>query len=669
MNPRRSRQDELFSRYGDGLVAILPPRAGAGERGRGFVPPHGGAFVHVGVDGVVHAFGGKVEVGQGTHATLALLVAEELRVPLASVQLVLGDTDVDPWDMGTFGSMSMPVAGPALRAAAAAAREALAKLDGGFRNKRIVVDAHEGKGLTPADHWTIAGRSTPALDAKDAVTGARVFVTDVHLAGMLHGAILHPPAYGATLVRADVTKARAHAGVVDVIVDQSDGGPAFVGAVAHDSISARAALLDVDAEWKTTKQPKERDIDAYLRAHPSAGEGFWGPFHHEIGDVARAKQSCAVVVEATYRAAYIAHVPLEPRCAVASWENDGARLTIHVGTQTPFAVRDEVAEAFGLDEEHVRVVVPAVGAGYGGKHAGDVAIAAAKLARAAKKPVRIEYTREEEFTWGYFRPMALIDVRARCAADGTITSWEATNLNSGSSALVPPYDIANQRIDHQPSASPLPQGPYRGLAATANTFARESMIDELAQHFGVDPLDYRVRHLKGDDRLRAVLVAAAERAQWSARPAPGKTTTRRSGAGIACSMEKGGRVATVAHVDVDDAGRVRVTKIVTAFECGAVVNPDNLENQIVGATIMGLGGALFEAVHFDDGRIKNPKLSLYRVPRFSDVPPIEVVIIDRKDLPSAGAGETPLVAVAPAIASAIFAATGVRHRALPLAPK
>jgi nicotinate dehydrogenase subunit B len=263
-----------------------------------------------------------------------------------------------------------------------------------------------------------------------------------------------------------------------------------------------------------------------------------------------------------------------------------------------------------------------------------------------------------------------------------LTGWSFTNVNSGQVGILTPYRVPHQQVSYQPADSPLPQGSYRALAATANHFARESHMDELASLIGADPLTFRLRHLD-DDRLSAVLVAAAGRLGWdqSGRPAAGSTAAGRAaagttgagraagtGLGLALGMEKGGRVATAAQVQVDEAGNLQVLRLVTAFDCGAIVNPDNLVNQIEGAAMMGLGGALFEAIDFADGRILNASLASYRVPRLPDLPEIEVVLLDQPDQPSAGGGETPIVAIAPAIANAVFDACGVRLRSMPLAP-
>jgi isoquinoline 1-oxidoreductase len=293
----------------------------------------------------------------------------------------------------------------------------------------------------------------------------------------------------------------------------------------------------------------------------------------------------------------------------------------------------------------------------------EAAVEAARLAKAAGKPVKVVWTREEEFTWAYFRPAGVIEVSAGATKDGTLTAWEFHNYNSGGSAIQTPYDVPNRQTEFHGSDSPLRQGSYRALASTANIFARESHMDDLAHAVGMDPLAFRLKNLK-DARLRAVFEAAAKQFGWStAKLAAG------NGFGIAGGTEKGSYVATCAEVAVDrGSGRVRVVRLVTAFECGAVVNPDHLKNQVEGAAIMGLGGALFEAIHFADGKILNPRFSDYRVPRFQDAPQLETILLDRKDLPSAGAGETPIVGVAPAVGNAIFQATGVRLRSMPMVP-
>jgi isoquinoline 1-oxidoreductase len=346
---------------------------------------------------------------------------------------------------------------------------------------------------------------------------------------------------------------------------------------------------------------------------------------------------------------------------VAKWEN--GKLTVWTGTQRPFGVKDELVAAFHLDPAQVRVLQPDMGSGYGGKHTGDAAVEAARLAKAAGAPVKVVWTREEEFNWAYLRPAGLMELKAEVKSDGSLASWEHHNYNSGNAGLPTPYNVTNPVTQYHPAKSPLRQGSYRGLASTANHFARECFMDELAHSVNMDPLAFRQKNLT-EPRLIAVLNAAADKFGW----AKCKSTPER-GFGIACGMEKGGHVATCAEVAIDPTTKkVKIVRVTQAWESGAIVNPDGLHNQNMGAIVQGIGGALFEAIQFSDGRIQNPHFESYRLPRFADAPHIELVLIDRKDIPSAGAGETGLVGLAPAVGNAIFAATGTRLRDMPMAP-
>ena len=681
-----SEDRDWFRVLGHGLVVVWPPD------GAGSWPRSGGAWLHVAASGTVTAFTGKVDLGQDNLTALRLLVAEELAVDPADVSLVSGDTDLCPYDPGTFGSRSMPDAGEALRRAAAGAREALIDLAAprlggphaqlraeqgsvtcaltGIRlpygaflagMRRVEVLAKEPP-LTPPTAWTTAGRPYPAPRA-DAVTGARRFVSDLQRPGLRHGAVLRPPAPGAVLRSADTAAAGAIAGVTVV----RDGE--FIGVTAGDPGTARRAVAAIRADWEQPP-PGPADLETYLRAHPVDGEGWQRAVSSQAGDPEAALAAAVIGVQATYTTAYLAHVPLETRAAVAEWE-DG-RLTVWTGTNVPFAVRARLSRTLGIGEAAIRVIVPPVGGGFGGKH-GDEAIEAARLARGTGGPVMVHWSRAEEFQQGFLRPMAVIDVRAGLDAAGSLIAWDFLDINAGANGFAFPYAVPNRRLRYQPAASPHAQGPYRALSATANTFARESHIDALAYAAGADPLRFRLRHLD-DERLAAVLEAAAGRLGWrpgwqpAGRPSCRDGQWAWRGMGLAVGLEKGGRVATCAEALADGAGQVRVTRIVTAYECGAVVNPDTVISQIEGGTVMALGGALFESVSFERGRVARPSLSGYRVPRFTDIPELDVVLLDRPDLPSAGAGETPLIAVAPAIANAIFAATGQRLRSLPLLP-
>jgi isoquinoline 1-oxidoreductase len=439
----------------------------------------------------------------------------------------------------------------------------------------------------------------------------------------------------------------------------------FVGVTAADGRTARAAIAAIDADWAEPDGPGPAELDSYLRAHPLEVEGRAGAFTDEAGDPDQAMRDGVVRLAATYRAAYIAHVPLEPRAALARW--DAGDLTVWVATSTPFRARGELAGALDLDPARVHVVAPDFGGGFGGKHGSAVALEAARLARAAHLPVRVQWSRADEFTAGYLRPAAVIDVASAADATGALTGWSFTNIHSGAVGLISPYRVAHRRHHYQPAHSPLNRGSYRALAATANNFARESHIDEIAAALGADPVEFRLRHLD-DTRLRAVLEAAAAAIGWPGGAAPASQPNG-TGTGIALGMEKDGRVATAARVQVAADGTVRLQQLVTAVDCGAIVHPDGLVNQVEGAVVMGLGPALFERIEFAAGRVLNGSMSDYRVPRLADVPTdTKVVLLDRPGEPSVGGGEAPIIAVAPAIANAIYRACGVRLRSMPLVP-
>ena len=505
--------------------------------------------------------------------------------------------------------------------------------------------------------WQLAGHPHLPPGTAAAVTGTRRFVSDLSQPGMWHGAVLRGPVPGAVLRSLHRS---ALGGQPDVLVVQAAG---LAGVIAADpaTAAAAAAALQAAASWDAPAAPSESELASFLRAHLSpGGPGRWGgPLEEQEGSPASALESAALRREATYSTAYVAPAALETRVAVAAW--DGGRVTVWTGTQTPFPVRAQVAAALSLPEADVRVIVPPTGGGFGGKHAAGTAIEAAVLARHAGRPARVAWSRHEEFTVGTLRPAALIDIAAGVTAEGTLSGWTHVNINSGPAGIGTPYRVADRRLEWQPADSPLPQASYRALAATANTFARESMIDELPSETGADPVVFRLRNL-ADDRLAAVLRAVAEEIGWQAD----RDRIPGLGVGIACGLEKDGRVVTAAQVVIAPGRQVRVTGLVTGYECGAIVNPQTVRNQVEGATVMAFGGAMFEAISFTGGVITNGSFSAYRVPRLADIPPVEVILLDRPDLPSAGAGETPMIAVAPAIAAAIFDATGLRLRSLPL---
>jgi nicotinate dehydrogenase subunit B len=648
------------------------------------IPSEISAWLHIGEDGKITALTGKVEVGQNIRTSLAQTVADELHVAFENVSMITGDTSIVPFDAGTFGSRTTATITPELRRMAAATRglllelaakqwklpvEQLAVHDGrvvdaaGHRSVSYA-DLARGKALaqkvasqaqtSPASDWEVAGRPIAKVGARDFVTGRHLYTPDLRPAGLQHGKVLRPPSMSATVTSCDLSEAQKMPGVTVF----RDGD--FIAAAAPTTTAAQDALDAVVVKWREIPQPDGKDLFTILKRNaPATVED---KYRKHAGSLSDAFASADQILNGTYTTAYIAHAPLEPRAAVAEWKGD--QLTVSTGTQRPFSARDELAAAFHIPETNVRVIVPDTGSAYGGKHSGDAALEAARIAKAAAKPVKVVWTREEEFSWAYFRPAALIEVKSGINKDGKVIAWDFHNYNSGVSAIETPYAVANYQTAFHLVHSPLRQGSYRGLAATANIFARETHMDELAQLAKAEPLEFRMRNLL-DPRLRAVLEAGAKAFAW-----PGKKVRSGQGFGVAAGNEKGGYVATFVEIMTNSNPReVRVVRVVNAYECGAIVNPDGLRNQVVGGVIQGLGGALFEEIEYGNGRIKNPHFSSYRLPRFRDIPAIEAVLIDRKDIPSAGAGETPLLGIAPAIGNAIFDATGIRLRSLPLVAK
>jgi isoquinoline 1-oxidoreductase len=673
------------------LIAVVADEVSgqeAGGRGgnRGGRGPGGNAPVpvanriHIGRDGTITVLTGKVEGGQGARAELTQAAAEELGVPVERVKLVMADTAVVPDDGITAGSRTTPSTVPAVRKGAAAARGMLVALaarkwgvseetlevrDGEIANPatggkvgyadlasddeaaRAMREMPAGEvAVTAVERWDVMGKTTRRPNARDIVIGRHAYPSDVVRDGMVYGKVLRAPTYRGQLVSVEKDGVKKIDGVRVV----EDGK--FVGVVGTTSHAAQKAIdvLAKAAKWEDRPHPSSNELFTYLRQNAKGVQP--NPFAGELGAASKRFNE-------TYHVPYVQHAPMEPRAAVAEWA-DG-KLTVWTATQNPFGVRRELAQAFQVPAEDVRVIVPDFGGGFGGKHTGECAVEAARLARGAGKPVKLPWTRAEEFTWAVFRPAGVIDIEAGLDEKGTITSWYHVNINSGPASIETPYRIGKAKSQSVPSEPVLRHGSYRGLAATANTFAREVAMDELADLAGVGPLEFRRAHLD-NDRLRAVLDAAAEKFGWASAS---KEKSAGKGVGLACSVDKGSVVATCVEVEI--AGdTLRVRRVCQAYECGAIVNPDNLLQQVQGGIVMGLGPALREAIVFEGGKVKNASFWKYEVPRFTDLPKVDVVLIDRKDLPSVGAGETPLIAVSAAIANAAYRVTGVRGRAMPV---
>jgi CO/xanthine dehydrogenase Mo-binding subunit len=680
------------------LIAVSsPPLAGQQRRGGrgggmgGSTIKSVSARVHIGKDGSITVMTGKVEAGQGSRTELTQAAAEELRVPVSRIQLLMADTGIVPDDGMTAGSGTTPRSVPAVRQGCAAARQLLVGLaasrwhvepasllvqDGKISqagNAQAIgyaelAETEDGVKafqqplpaeitLTPLKEWKVLGTPVARPDREDLVTGRHHFPSDVIRPGMLHAKVLRAPSYNAKLQSIDLEPARAMAGAMALHEVVREGGREvdFVGFAAATTFAAEQALAAASktAKWETKDHPSSKTLFDYLREHARNGVPT-NPFADQVAKAAKSLRQ-------SYHVSYIQHAPMEPRTAVAEWEGD--KLTVWMATQNPFGCKTSIAQAMNINAANVRVIVPDFGGGFGGKHTPDAGVEAARLARAAGKPVSLRWTRAEEFTWAYFRPAGVIDIEAGMDASHKITSWHHVNINSGGNAMDTPYRAGSARAQAVQSEPPLRHGSYRGLAATANIFARESFMDELAAEANVDPLEFRLAHLE-DGRLRDVLKAAADKFKWGQRVKQKNPTV---GVGLACGTEKGSFTAACVEIALDkDKGDIAVRQVCQAYECGTILNPDGLMAQVQGAVIMGLGGALREKIEFENGKVTNASFWQYDVPRMKDVPELDIILLNRPDLPSTGAGETPIVAVAPAVANAVYHATGRRIRQMPI---
>ncbi len=645
------------------LVASVPALAEQRRGQRSAAPATIDTRIHIGEDGTVTVMTGKVEMGQGARAQLTAAAAEELRLPPEQIRLIMGDTSLCPDDGGTWGSQTTPRTVPSVRAACAAAFGLLDQLRADKSDDSLTYAdlARDGEALRQAvprdvelrrvEDWKVMGASLGRPNARQIVTGAHEFPSDIIRPGMLYAKVLRPPSYGARLESIDLEPARG----LERVEVVHDGD--FVAVAAPSTYQAKKAIAAIaeSARWNETD---DHVSDTALFDH----------LERTARDVPQRDDSrvgsAAHALEATYTAAYIQHVPMEPRAGVAEVAEDG-KLLVWTGSQYPHGVRRAVSQATRTPEEDVHVMTPDFGGGFGGKGSGEAGVEAARIARALNKPVAVRWTREEEFTWAYFRPATVMKMHATLDDAGALASWYFVNINAGGSGVRSPYRVEPKLDEAVRAAGPLREGSYRALGSTANNFARECFMDELAAAAGKDPLEFRLAHLD-DDRLRAVLEKAAAEFGWNER----RLAEREPGVGIglACGFEKASYVAACAEVAVDEAaGTISVRRVCEAYECGKVQDPANCHKQVEGAIIQGLGPCFREAMRFEGGKILNASLLDYEVPRFSDLPEqIDIHLVDRPDLPSVGAGETPLIALAPAIANAVYMACGQRLRSLPM---
>ena len=663
------------------IPSVFAAQAGRRERATDF-----NAYLRIGPDGRVSCFVGKIEMGQGVITSLAQMLADELDVSLESVDMVMGDTALCPWDMGTFGSMTTRFLGPALRAAAAEARQVLIELASerlGVPKERlqtkngVVFDKTQEKtrvtyaelagGKPIARHLTgkavlkdvsefkVMGKPALRMDSRAKVTGEAKYAADIRLPGMLYARVLKPPAHGAKPTSVDTAAAEAMEGVQVV----KDGD---LIAVLHKDLDAAGKALDaIKAQFDV---PKAEVDDETIFDHLVKGAGE-GNVVAQGGDIAEGQRLAEITVEATYLNSYVAHAPIEPHSAVVQIE--GGKATVWASTQTPFPLQGQVAEAIGFPAENVRVIPPFLGGGFGGKGRGLQAIEAARLAKLVGKPVQVAWTRAEEFFYDTFRPAAVVKIKSGTARSGAIVLWDYGVYFAGERGAAQFYSIPNHRTasysnwSGEGDAHPFATGPWRAPANNTNTFARESQIDAMAAKVGMDPVAFRLQNLT-DQRMVRVLKAAAEAFGWT----PAKAPSGR-GFGVACGTDAGSYVASMAEVQVDKkTGHVQVKRVVLAQDMGLVINPEGARLQMEGGITMGLGYALTEEIHFKGGRINDLNFDTYELPRFPWAPQIKTVLVPADDQPPQGGGEPPIICIGALIANAIHDATGARLFQLPM---
>ncbi len=649
------------------------------------LPSDFNAFLRIGADGRVTCYTGKIEMGQGNLTGLAQMLAEEVDVSLESVDMVMGDTSLCPWDDGTWGSTSTRGFGPPLRAAGAEARSVLLELaaerlkipqdrlvaqdgvifDRQQPDKRVTYgELTQGRtiarwakvkpALKSPSQFKVINKPTLRREAVEKVTGQALYAGDIRLPGMLYARILRPPAHGARLKNVDTSAAEKIEGVT--VVREGD-----LVAVLHPSPDqADEAFAKVVAEFDPSpSQLNDQTIFDHLIMNAGAGR-----IVAQAGSLGPGRMPPAVVVEQTYLDGYKAHAAMETHTALAQVE--GNKVTVWVGTQTPFPAKDEIVAALGFAASNVRVITPFVGGGFGGKGSVNTqAVEAARLSRATGKPVQVCWSREEEFFFDAFRPAAVVKIKAGLTKDGKPASWDYSVYAAGERGAPHFYDIPNHRTTvFDGAAHPFATGPWRAPGNNTNCFARESHIDLMAAQARMDPVEYRLKNLK-DQRAIRVLQAAAEKFGWTPAPVPSGR-----GLGVAVGTDVGTWVAEIAEVQVDSrTGHVQVNRVVCAQDMGLVVNPQGATLQIEGCITMGLGYTLSEDIHFKNGMILDRNFDTYELPRFPAVPKIETVLLDFKDQPTQGGGEPAIILVGAVVANAIYDATGARLLQLPMTPE
>ena len=690
MDQSGMKRREFFKLMGGGIFIFIRPwdtmelfDQQTGQRRS--LPSDFNAFLRISEDGTVNCYTGKIEMGQGAITALAQIMADEIEVPFEKVKMVMGDTELCPWDGGTNGSRTIRSFSPSMRAAAAEARKILIQLgsdylhvpvsrlevsDGIIRDinnheskvsygelvkgKRIEKHLDSKPELKDYKKFRYTGKPFLHQDAMLKVTGEAKYTADYQFPGLLHARILRPPSHGAKLKTADVSDAEKIKGVRVV----RDGD--LIAVLSEDRDMADQAIVKVKADYSfdEIKVDDKSIFDRILKAD-SVAEVI-----DSKGDIEAGRKNSDTLTESEFYNSYVAHSPMETHAATARIEAD--KITVWVSTQRPYGTQETIAREMNVPLEKVRIITPFVGGGFGGKSEHFQAVEAVKLAKITGRPVVVSRTRQEEFYFDTFRPAAVVKITSGIDKSGRIMLWDFNTYYAGPRGSETIYNVPDTKTTDwgRGSVHPFATGAWRAPGNNTNTFARESQINIMAFKAGLDQLDFRLRNLR-DEKMIEVLKAAADRFGYT----PGKNPSGR-GFGIACGTDVGTWVAHIAEVKVDrKTGHVQVVRVACAQDMGLSVNPEGTKIQMEGCITMGMGYALTEEIQFQGGDIKNQSFDTYDIPRFSWIPQIETVIMDKKDQPPHGGGEPAVICMGAVIANAVFDATGARLYQLPMTPE
>ncbi|HYE92818.1 MAG TPA: molybdopterin cofactor-binding domain-containing protein [Terriglobales bacterium] len=682
------------------------------------------AFLAIGADGRVTVYTGKVDLGTGTRTALRQLAAEELDVRLSRVDLVEGDTALTPDQGPTWGSLTISHGGQTIRQAAATARrelivQAAQRLGIATDNlevrdgvvfsrwdKTVSVSYEELIGSEPLNlkvdpkvalkkpaDYRIIGKSIPRVDVPAKVTGEFTYMQDFRVPNMLHARVVRPPAIGATLQSVDESSVAGIKGLHKVVRVGN-----FLAVTATSEWSAVKAARQLKATWSAWEGLPEQDTlyDVVRTAKVDQAQVTLN-----VGDPKVAMGRAAKTVSATYEFPVHTHGSIGPSAAIAQWTDGG--VTVWSASQATHWLRRDLAASFAVPVDKIRVIYLDGAGCYGRNGHEDAAADAVLLARELKRPVRVQWSREDEHGWDPKGPPTLIELSGGVDAQGNIVAWEsefwipkatiteAPPLVAATLAGLPTKDILNPGNVFQNSApgytlpnaravcyrletTPFRPSWIRTPGRMQNTYANEAFLDELAAAAGVDPIEFRMRHLK-DKRGAEVLKAAAEAARWDKRPSPKKDARGSSGIargrGVSYVKYENVRtyVAAVAEVEVDrKSGHVRCTKVTVSHDCGQIVNPEGVKTQIEGNIIQTVSRTLVEELKWNKSRVTSVDWASYPILRFPDVPDVDIVLLDKPNEPAWGAGEPAAAVVPSAISNAIFDAIGVRLRTVPFTP-